>query len=280
MPLPLLALAVAGTALSAAGGMARSGAKPKFGRFTAVDPQKEQAKAIAANRANFAEAAKLTETANEFSQDQLMEAIRGVVPDIGTINQRASSTIASQLAGEIPADVSESVARSAAARSFAGGTAGSGFAGNLRTRDLGLTSLAQTQRGLDNASRWLASVRASQVAPQMDVTSMFLTPQSLVELKFRENGAELAQRNMQAQADSAYNPLNVLGSTLGQLGGGLTGIGTNLLGAQLGASSVPSPIASNTALGGAYESNYAAGLGTVGATAQPGLTWGNQIPLN
>lgn len=265
MPLPLLALAVAGTALSAAGGMARSGSKPKLPRFTPVDAKLEQAKAIAGNRANFAEASKLTETANEFSQEQLMEAIRGVVPDIGTINQRTSSTIASQLAGEIPADVSESVARSAAARSFAGGTAGSGFAGNLRTRDLGLTSLAQTQRGLDNASRWLASVRTSQVAPQMDVTSMFLSPQSLVELKFRENGAELAQRNSQAQADAAYNPLNVLGNIMGQIGGGLTGIGTNLLGAQLGASSVPSPLASNTALGGPYE----AGLGAM--AAQSGL---------
>jgi hypothetical protein len=246
--------------------MARSGAKPKYGRFTPVDPQNEQANAIAANRANFAEAAKLTETTNEFSQEQLMEALRGVVPDIGTINQRASSAIASQLAGEIPTDVSESVSRSAAASSFAGGTAGSGFAGNLRTRDLGLTSLAQTQRGLDNASRWLASVRATQVAPQMDVSSMFISPQSLIELKFRENGAELAQRNMQARADSAYNPLNLIGSVLGQAGGAATGIGLDLMGAQMGASAVPSQIASNTALGAPYE----AGLGAM--AAQSALT--------
>ena len=261
MPLPLLALAVAGSALSAAGGLARSGAKPKYGRYTYVDPEKEQAKAIAANRKNFAEASRLAETTNEFSQEQLMEALRGVVPDINAINQSASSNIAAQLRGEIPTDVSESVSRSAAARSFTGGTAGSGFAGNLRTRDLGLTSLAQTQRGLDNASRWLASVRATQVAPQMDVTSMFLSPQSLVELKFRENGAELAQRNMVAQADAAYNPLNVLGGVLGQVGGAATGIGMNLYGAQMGASSGMSPLASNTALGSPYE----AGLGALAA---------------
>lgn len=269
MPLPLLALAAAGTIASAAGGMARSGAKPKYGRYTYVDPEKEQAKAIAANRKNFAEASRLAETTNEFSQEQLMEALRGVVPELDAINAGASRNIEAQLRGEIPTDVSESVSRSAAARSFAGGTAGSGFSGNLRTRDLGLTSLAQTQRGLDNASRWLQSVRATQVAPQMDVTSMFLTPQSLVELKFRENGADLAQSNLRANADSAYSPLNVLGSVLGQAGGAATGIGLNLYGAQMGASSYPTQFPSS--LGASYE----AGLGAQAAQTgvPPGTPW-------
>lgn len=261
MPIPLLALAAAGTLASAAGGLARSRAKPKFGQYSFVDPEKEQARTIAANRKNFAEAAKLAETTNEFSQEQLMEALRSVVPDIGDINRSASAGIAAQLRGEIPTDVSESVARSSAARSFVGGTAGSGFAGNLRTRDLGLTSLAQTQRGLDNASRWLASVRATQVAPQMDVTSMFLSPQQIIDLRARENNADMAQRNMIAQTDAAYNPLNVLGSVLGTVGGAATGVGLNLYGAQMGASSVPNPIANNAALGAPYE----AGLGAIAA---------------
>lgn len=275
MPLPLLALAAAGTLASAAGGLARSGAKPKYGRYTPVDPEKAQAQAISANRKNFAEAARLAETTNEFSQEQLMEALRGVVPDLDAINRTASSSIASQLRGEIPVDVSESVTRSAAARSFATGTAGSGFAGNLRTRDLGLTSLAQTQRGLDNASRWLASVRATQTAPQMNVTSMFLNPQQLVELRAREAGAELAQRNMIAATDAAYNPLNVLGGVLGQVGGAATGIGLNLYGAQMGSSAVPSMMAGNTALGGGYEG----GLGAMAAQSGVPNTGWNLTPL-
>lgn len=261
MPIPLLALAAVGTMASAAGGLARSGAKPKYPRYVPVDAEMEQAKAIQYNRRNFAEAAKLTETANEFSQEQLMEALRSVVPDIGDINRSASAGIAAQLRGEIPTDVSESVARSSAARSFVGGMAGSGFAGNLRTRDLGLTSLAQTQRGLDNASRWLASVRATQVAPQMDVTSMFLSPQQMVNLRAQEAGITLQQGNLRAQADAAYNPLNVLGNVLSTVGGAATGIGLNLYGAQMGASSVPNPIVNNTALGAPYE----AGLGAIAA---------------
>ena len=255
--LPLLA---AGLISGIAGAAMRSGAKPRFGSYTYIDPGKEQLKTIASNRKAFAEAGRLGETVNEYNQQQLMEQLQSVIPDLPQIQQNVSKNIASMTAGEIPQDVAEQVSRTTAARSFAGGYGGTRFMGNLRTRDLGLTSLNMTQKGLDNATRWIATAKAAMTAPQFDVTSMFLSPSQMVELKFKQEGAALAQRNMQAAADSQYSMSNLLGGVLGQAGGAMTGIGLGQAGAQSGTGS------------GALDVNWnGLGSGAANATNAP---WG------
>lgn len=190
--------------------------KPDVPEFKPVDSGAEGAAAITANRSNFAGIKELAGQTNDFSQEQLMKALRGVVPDADKILGKASENTYSLLRGELPDDVESSVNRSSAAKAFSGGYGGSGAAKNLTLRDLGLTSFQATQQGLSNAAMWLQTARQTMVAPQFDVTSMFISPQMQVENTWRNRQAEFNRNFMQNQLDAQYSFGSQLGNTLQQ----------------------------------------------------------------
>lgn len=164
------------------GGLLSSGDKPKVPKFHAIDTAKEQQGAIKGNIAAFGDASALASNVNLFNQEQLTKMIEAALPGG---SQQIKENIMSQLRGEIPEDVAKQISRNTAEQSIAGGFAGSQFARNLTSRDLGLTSLQLTQQGMDAASRW---IKAS-TAPMMDISSMFITPQQRIQTEMfnREN---------------------------------------------------------------------------------------------
>lgn len=208
--------------------------KPKVPEFKPIDVQAEQANAIKANQANFGAASQLAETYNAFSQDQLMKAIEGVVPNAREILDSTSKNIASMSRGELPEDVARQVERRAAAKSFGSGTGGSGFGRNLTTRDLGLTSLQLTQQGFDNATRWLATARQALTAPQMDVSAMFVTPAQQINVASSNEQARWQTKWMNNQLDSRYHWTTVVGNTLEQEDAFIKGIVTQVAGSVAG----------------------------------------------
>lgn len=185
------------------GGLLRK--KPEVPKFRPIDTGAEAGKAVQANATNFGDISGLASRVNEFNTEELQAALKQIIPNIDSINQRASSNIESMLAGEIPDDVAEAVNRASASSSFARGLGGSGFGRNLRTRDLGLTSLQLTQQGLDSASKWLSNARQTQVAPQMDVTSMFISPALQIQTAWQNEQARMTNEWNRAQVNSQFS---------------------------------------------------------------------------
>lgn len=114
------------------------------------------------------------------------------MPGYAKLRDRITGVNNELLSGQIPEDVSMEVQRRAAAKSFYGGFAGSGMAKNLTARDLGLTSLDLTQKGLDSATRWVSAVRSG--TPQFDVTSMFVSPALQIQTSFQEREAQFQRK--------------------------------------------------------------------------------------
>ena len=282
MALPLIA---AGIGSSLLGGLFGS-KKVKVPELKKVDQAAEQKAAIQQNVDVLPQAEALAKKTNMFSQAELMRQLKAVVPDIESIQTQVSSNIASQLKGEIPTDVAEGVQRSAATRATYGGFSGSGAGRNLTARDLALTSYDISTKALDSATRWLATARNSMMAPTMDVTSMFITPQQRIATVANENQMQFQRDMAAAQAKAQPSAFqSAMGGMLSTAGGFLLGKGLGQLtspgaGGWFGGPSSPSAPNPNvpewgnvpSAPAGAGDSQYNAVVGG-GSGAQP-FNWG------
>ena len=175
---------------------------PKIPQFKPVNVQAEQGKAITGNLKSLPDAAKLAGDTNVFSQEQINKMLELAMPGYSGLRDKTTGTISSLLDGEIPSDVSDSVRRSAAARATYGGFGGTGMARNLEARDLGLTSLDLTTKGLDAASRWISSTRT---APQMDVSSMFIRPETQIQAALADRDAQFQRNYVNALKNAQYS---------------------------------------------------------------------------
>lgn len=183
-----------------------SGDKPTVPEFVPIDPSKEAAKAIKGNIANFDDIASLAAGVNRLSTDQIKSMLSAIAPEWQSIQGQQANLIKSELSGEVPQDVQDFIQRSAASRSVAGGYGGSGMAGNLTLRDLGLTSLQQTQQGFNHAQQWMAAAQ-SKVPSQFNAASMFVSP--ALQTQVAQGNAEFGFRRnwLQNQIDAAPDPL-------------------------------------------------------------------------
>lgn len=172
------------------------GDKPKVPKFIPIDTTEAQGQAIAGNIKNLPEAQSLASKVNQFNQDEYNKMIDFALPGG---REQITSNIASLLRGELPDDVKSQVERNSAERAIAGGFFGSDFASNLTARDLGLTSLALTQQGLNSAERWLASAKA----PTFNVSSMFISPMQKI-------GVDVQQREFKFQRDWLKNQIKAM----------------------------------------------------------------------
>jgi hypothetical protein len=194
------------------GGMLKQ--KPEIPKFVETRLPEEQQKALAANLAAMGPSEELAARVNAFSQEQLTKALRAAIPGYDKIISNVAGSIESQTRGELPMDVQRAIERSSAARALGGGFAGSGASRALTARDLGLTSYQITQQGIDSASRWLASARANALAPQMDVTSMFITPQQQYAVTSEQRAAQFQRQLMQNQLNAQYDWRTQLGGAI------------------------------------------------------------------
>lgn len=178
---------------------------PEVPKFKPVVPGAEAAKATAANIANFQEISKVASATNQFNQDQVNQMMASAIPGYESMKSGIGSNINSWLKGEIPADVQGQIGRNAAYSSLSGGFAGSEMARNLVARDLGLTSLDIMQKGVDAGSRWLETAKRTAVAPQFDVTSMFVSPQQQMDAATYNSQGKFQRNWMKNQLDQEYS---------------------------------------------------------------------------
>lgn len=174
--------------------------KPELPDLPAIDLGEEQRKSIRGNISALPEAQTLAERVNLFNQDQLLKSLRTVIPGFDDITSGVSENIISGLRGELPQDVQDFITNRSAAQAIEGGFAGSNMARNLEARDLGLTSLQLTDKSLNSATHWLSAGRQLLTAPQMDVTSSFVSP--LQQAQF-----DVSERNTRWNFDWFKNQL-------------------------------------------------------------------------
>lgn len=221
-------MAVAGALIGKAIGA--FGTKPKIPSFAEISPESVQAKTVAGNIANFEQAAKLATQVNAFNQDELTALMEKALPGG---KEKITKNISSLLSGEIPDDVAQGVWRSSAAKALQGGFSGSGFGRNLTARDLGLTSLDLTQRGLDSASRWLAQTTAA--APLMDATSMFFSPQQRLGFEQQQQAFKYERDLTAAQVKAMPDPATAaLGKEIDRFFNTWAQYGMGMLGGAMG----------------------------------------------
>lgn len=185
--------------------------KSDIPQLTTVDLAKEQQSAIAANQTALPGAENLASGINTFNYDQLQKMLGQIIPGLAGINQTASANIASELKGELPKDVQDQIMRSDAFKSLRGGFGGGGMSNALTARDLGLTSLDLTNKGLDSATKWLASARSTQMPGQFDVTSMFISPMQSYQTKNEQNVQQFQRQMAVNQNDANFSWGNRLG---------------------------------------------------------------------
>jgi hypothetical protein len=124
-----------------------------------------------------------------------------VMPGFGQNNSKIMENIRAMLSGQLPSDVENYIGRKAAEKGIVRGTGGSQFDQYGALRDLGLTSLEVTDRGLDAATRWLSASRA----PMMDHTAMFISPMQRINVT-------QWNKTMQWQRDWLNNQIKALPS--------------------------------------------------------------------
>jgi hypothetical protein len=191
-------VAIAGALIGSA--LGSYGRKPEIPKLPALDPSQIQQATIAGNSDALPGAQKLASSVNAFNLDEAIAATRKALEFAapGALGQ-AQGIVSSQLRGELPADLQANVLRSGAGRALASGTLGSTFSRNLTLRDLGLNSLGIQQQGIGN---FMTLAGLAPKAPQMDVTSMFFTPQQRLQAAFAERESQF-QRNLLAEQVAA-----------------------------------------------------------------------------
>lgn len=183
-----------------------AGEKPVVPEFVPIDPSAEALKAIKGNIANFEDIASLTKSVNQLNTDQIKSMLSAIAPEWQSIQSKQAGLIQSELAGEVPQDVQDFIQRSSASRSLAGGYGQSGMAGNLNLRDLGLTSLQQTEKGFSHAQQWMQAAQ-SKVPAQFNAAAMFVTPGMQTQVAQSNNEFGFRRNWLQNQIDAAPDPL-------------------------------------------------------------------------
>lgn len=242
-----LASAGIGAGISTLGNLMKK--KVNAPAFIPISTAEEAQRATAANLGVLGQAEELASKVNVGAQQRLLESLQAAIPGYEQMVGQTSQNIQANLAGQIPEDVQRAIQRAGAAKSVAGGFAGSQFGRNLTARDLGLTSLQLMNQGVQQSNQFLANARQNLTAPQFDVSNMFISPaqQLAVTAQNRANqyNQDWLQRNLSASQSwqtIVGGGLNQFGQSLGSMGS-LPGFG----------SSTPQPsgnmISSNQAVG-------------------------------
>ncbi len=201
------------------------GSTPKVPDFKPVDLAQSQTKALAENQAALPAAEALTTTANAFSQDQIAKMLEKYAPGFGANSSQIGKNISSELQGKLPTDVLNTIQQSGAAKALQGGFGGSQFGWNLTAKDLGLTSLQLMQQGQSAAESWTALVDRMFAPGQMDVSSMFITPQLQFAADQSNNQGEWNAQWLKNQVKAQPNPI-----AAGLVGLGMKGLQAAALG--------------------------------------------------
>lgn len=175
------------------------GNKPKVPNFTPVLPGEVQKQTIAENAAALPGAESLASNVNQFNLDQLAKALQFSLP--GGL-EKAQTNISNQLLGISDVEDTKAGIRSAVAAGYGQGVQGSQF-GNLKViGQLGRSVAQQRQQGFQN----FVTLSQATKAPQMDPTSMFLSPSQRLSTAISQNESQFNRDWLQSQINAAPHP--------------------------------------------------------------------------
>lgn len=159
-------------------------------------------------------------TLNVADEAELERMLNEAIPGYSELQAQRAGNVASQLRGELPADVERNLFNSSIARALSGGYGGSPAARNLAVSDLGLSSLELQQLGQQNAANLISS---TPTINPVSAASLTITPQQVLALRENERAMRMGAQTTAAQAPSSSG---VWGNALSQLGGiALGGVG-------------------------------------------------------
>lgn len=182
-----------GRTYSLSGGSSAPGASvPTFtGNYNAgVDPNLEE----------------ITNLINQLNITAQQQSNAGRIPNATGLEQQSSANIASQLSGELPADVVNQIAQAAAERGVGGGFSGSPNDTAAYLKALGLTSYDMTQQGQSNLS---AALGRNPGASTFDPSSLIITPTQAASIANQQYANQLNAWQAQQQANLAQQQLDL-----------------------------------------------------------------------
>lgn len=151
--------------------------KPNVPQFNWIDLAQQQLDTTKGNLGVLPQAEELGGQVNSFMRGERAKTLAGI-PGLSDLESLQLGNLKSWLKGELPADVASQVQRHANSQAFAGGYGGSGMAGNLSARDLGLTSLQLSQSAMPMANQFAQNEYAMRATPEFNPASMFVDPMS------------------------------------------------------------------------------------------------------
>jgi hypothetical protein len=228
--------------------------KPKIPKLAPIDAQTEQTKAIAGNAASLPALMEQGGKINEFTANEINRMAEILSPGYGALRDRVMGAFNDQISGNIPRDVSLQVQRNSAVKSLYGGFSGTGMAKNLTARDLGLTSMDITQKGLDSAQRWMLAVRSG--TPQFDVTSMFVSPALQIQTSFAEREAQFQRNYISNLNDWEHSIGHAIGEDIRATGQFFTSILSSYMGGGMTGGGAPSGGGSSSGMSQQQASNF------------------------
>lgn len=167
-------------------------------------------KALGFNEANIGRYQEMARSLSSSGTQTLLQQIRQADPAFLQKRDQANTNNLALMRGEVPMDVQQSLARSAAFTGLSSGTGGdSGMNRNLRARDLGMTSLNLMQVGDQSAQRWTSlindiAVRPAFVSPLQTMQFSGISSGQAIQSAFNQGEmdfrASLAQADMRARA--------------------------------------------------------------------------------
>lgn len=179
------------------------GTKPSVPELEKLDLSEEQLKAIQANLAAAPEARKLA----DLTAEEIDTLLKRTTPNLEAIRGTATGNIESYLKGEVPKDVQEFIRRTNAATALEGGYGGTGMHGALTTRDLGLTSIDLTAKGLTAAENWMAASERLYSPAISAFTGMFVTPSQQAAFDVEERNTQFQRSWLKSQIKAMPDPV-------------------------------------------------------------------------
>lgn len=193
---------------------------PEFPTF-----EEAMRRSLEANFGNFDQSNALAKQTGEADLANMLDMIRKVVPNYDQMMKRSTGITNDMLRGKLPSDVVAEVGRNSAERSLAGGYGSSGMAKNLEARDLGLTSLDLTQKGLASAERWMSYGSTLAGQNQMSASAMFVNPAMMYESMAKTWDRDYLKEKIDAAPDPVARgrmdtAMEVVGMVLSAYSGG------------------------------------------------------------
>lgn len=156
----------------------------------------------------------------DYSRGEIEKSMEAAMPGYAKRRTQALANVDDWLAGKLSPETTAEIYRNTAGRAIGGGYSGTGFHGARVARDLGLSSLALQQSGL-NALPGLNS--AFPAAQPFDISQLAgLSPTQLINLRSQERAQKMA---LMAQQSQLPGQTAVWGNKLSQMGGMLLGAG-------------------------------------------------------